>query len=342
MLNLATHWPLQFGPHSVTGGSFTQAGSGDPSPDNIRAITPWKAAGAATTVTRCGKNLLQNIGTTATVVDVTFTVNADKSVTVNGTAAAARYFLIGGGVAGAVPVPQWIIPGTTYVLKATGSADCWLHLSFNGGTTRNYVAAANKATFTYNPADGNTSYSIYVAIPSGKTMNNFTMYPQLEPGSTATAYEPYISKSATLAAPELYAGYMGDDWYWRRTWDKKTLSSTSGMTYSGEETDVAIFVGAVLTGGVAINANKIAVSHFKSAYDDTSDTEHARNLASNLPISLVVYINKTRLAGWDGGWTNGQKTAAFNTFLDAQITAGTPVTVAYQLATPVSIAPTIP
>jgi hypothetical protein len=332
MLNLATHWPLQFGPYSVTGGSYTQAGSGDPTPENIRAITPWKAAGASTTVTRTGKNLLPYpyTHTTKTLNGITWTVNADGSVTVNGTASADSDFVFSSALA--------IIPGS-YVMSgcpAGGSGSTYFMYGANLVSAAD-IGDGSAATVTV----ASLVYTAFARVKSGTTISNKIFWPQIEKGSTKTAYEPYISKSATLASPELYAGYMGDDWYWRRTWTGLTLTGNEGFAFSAAQTNVARFDVNILTGGAETNANRVVCSHFNPIYNDGTDIEHCRNSISG-SIAFIVYINKSRLSGWDDGWSTAQKNTAFNTWLAGQVTAGTPVTVAYQLATPVLIAPTIP
>jgi ribosomal protein L11 len=59
-----------------------QAGSGDPSPTNVRPITGWTGA----KVMRCGKNFLENTADSKVSAGITFRIDSDKTVTVSGTA----------------------------------------------------------------------------------------------------------------------------------------------------------------------------------------------------------------------------------------------------------------
>jgi len=80
-----------------------------------------------------------------------------------------------------------------------------------------------------------------------------------------------------------------------------------------------------------------ACTHFKYSYLDATDTEHWRN--SHVDGAFLIYINKSRLTGWDEGWTNTQKTDAFKTWLTTQATAGNPVVIAHQVITPIALTP---
>lgn len=121
-----------------------------------------------------GKNLLPNNATSQTSNGVTFTVNADGSITANGTATQ----LIGRNIS-----PTLNLSGT-YTLSGcpkNGGIDSY-QLDSSGA----YPDTGNGNTFTI---DG--SLQIRIRIASGYTCNNLTFYPQLELGSTATSYEPY-------------------------------------------------------------------------------------------------------------------------------------------------------
>lgn len=66
----------------VVGIEPVQSGTGDPSPENIRRISGWTGAN----ITTCGKNVLMNTAMAHTSNSVTYDVNADGTITANGTA----------------------------------------------------------------------------------------------------------------------------------------------------------------------------------------------------------------------------------------------------------------
>lgn len=127
-----------------------------------------------------GKNLLPNNATSQTINGVTFTVNPDGSVTVNGTASTTTVFTI-----------------SAYT---TFEQDCMLSGCPSGGSPASYALILNHSGNPYYdtgngvsiPANTSLTYANYqIRVASGYTCNNLTFYPQLEAGSTATAYEPY-------------------------------------------------------------------------------------------------------------------------------------------------------
>lgn len=67
-----------------------QAGSGIPSPDNVRSISGWTGAN----IVVCGKNLLNSNNATVTINGITFSVNGDGTVTTYGTATGTSVFRI--------------------------------------------------------------------------------------------------------------------------------------------------------------------------------------------------------------------------------------------------------
>lgn len=127
------------------------------------------------------KNLLENIGATTTSNGVTFTVNDDGSVTVNGTATANASLKINYDFD--LPNGEYILSGcpkggttNTYYLHAYGEGiNC--HDIGQGGT---FVANDNKIDY------------VRILILSGQTVNNLTFYPMIRKASdTDDTYEPY-------------------------------------------------------------------------------------------------------------------------------------------------------
>ena len=127
-----------------------------------------------------GKNLLPNNGTSQTISGVTFTVNADGSVTVNGTNSTSNILLY---IIGQCALTE----GSAYTLSGCPTS---------GGTTKAFLQLAG-----YGDDVGN-GYSItaranaltpnaQIRVAANATVSNLTFYPMLEPGSTATEWEPY-------------------------------------------------------------------------------------------------------------------------------------------------------
>lgn len=192
----------------VIGIEPVQAGSGDPSPDNIRAISGWTGA----TLYHKGKNLLPNTGETATSNGVTFTVNSDGTVTVNGTATANTSFYIA--------AQSVVTPAFQYLkgLPVTCSG------CPEGGSTSTYFMtfARLDGSFKYDYGDGVdltvgdvTSVNSYVRIDikSGCTAENLVFKPMIRPATDADdTYKKYASTEHPVSwsdeAGTIYGGTL--------------------------------------------------------------------------------------------------------------------------------------
>jgi hypothetical protein len=177
---------------------------GDPSPSNICPITGHDEV----TVTRTGKNLLNLNVRSATQNGITFTVYADGSIKVNGTAT--------GGISlnGTTGAPPKISAGTTVTLSGVEgftTNQMYLQLIYTGadGSTISIVNTSAPTTYTF--AQDATFASFWLAVRPNATINNAMVYPQLELGSTATAYEPYQGSTYTTSSDR---PSMAVHWIW--------------------------------------------------------------------------------------------------------------------------------
>ena len=161
-----------------------QSGSGDPAPDNVRPISGWTGC----SVMRTGKNLLPGITETQTIKGITYTLNADGSVTCNGTADAVSYCL----------TPKINLKaGVTYILTGcpSGGGDTTYRMDIRDTPTTIHpdftgiYDYGSGATFTP-VADVNVYFAI--RIRNNYTAQNVVFYPMLRLASeTDGTYEPY-------------------------------------------------------------------------------------------------------------------------------------------------------
>ena len=140
------------------------------------------------------KNKLKLNATSQTINGVTFTVNDDQTITLNGTASATTTYVL-------VPNANAIlIPDGDYILS--GCPD-------GGGTTtydlRWYLYSTNKSAYDMGSGasvvkDGNTTASnIAIIIKSGITVNNITFKPMLRNSVIRNAtFEPYAPTNREL------------------------------------------------------------------------------------------------------------------------------------------------
>ena len=130
--------------------------------------------------TQC-KNLLKNNAVTQTVSGVTFTINDDKSITVNGTATAQISFMINSKVG--LGIGNYILTGcpsggnwNTFYLTAYASSAWQTAPDFGSGCK----------------IENKTVTQVVISIASGYTANNLTFKPMLRYADiTDSTYEPY-------------------------------------------------------------------------------------------------------------------------------------------------------
>ena len=137
-----------------------------------------------------GKNLLKLEKTSQTINGVTFTINSDGTISMDGTATTDTNFIF-----------------SKQVIKGIGDYTFGITVDFNsigyGFEVCGYVYGAD-GQYKYNISTNNSSTrrleegeyisDFNISFIGGAQFNNFVIYPQLEQGSTPTEYEPYIEK----------------------------------------------------------------------------------------------------------------------------------------------------
>lgn len=167
-----------------------QAGSGDPSPDNVRPISGYTGV----TVTRTGKNILPNMGLASTTANgITYTKNSDGSVTANGTATGTSTYRF------ATAADRFTLRAGTYRISGiTPSSDISITWRATDGTSGFWYDADNEFTLT---ADKTYEF-IALRFQSGAVVSNVTVYPMIRPASiTDATYEPYNGATYPITFP---------------------------------------------------------------------------------------------------------------------------------------------
>lgn len=172
----------------------TQAGSGEPSPDNIRPISGRDAL----SVERCGGNLL-DIAFTNQMVGNATAAEDNGWITINGTASGGNLFLRIGFV---------LRPGR-YTAKLFGGTSIdgdnmliWIY----GGTIKNTLTSKKiTATLSVNET---TTVNVYLHLNKTVTFSSEQFAVALVPGSTPpTEYTPYRGDTLDLQLPgTVYGG----------------------------------------------------------------------------------------------------------------------------------------
>lgn len=159
------------------------------------AIESVELNGDTQQTTYSGKNLLNITKGTFTQNGITFTQNPDGSVTMNGTSTGNAYYEMNNTAASQTTITS----GVRYTLSIgnvtlpSGQVIVQLR-KVNPNTI--YCAVSDKsASFT---APETTATFTYIGVyGSGVTLNNVTIYPMLEVGSSMTSFEPYVGGTAS-------------------------------------------------------------------------------------------------------------------------------------------------
>lgn len=145
-----------------------------------------------------GKNLLEVTATTQTINGITFTINADKSITVNGTASATAQLRF-------CEVP--FIPKGEYIISGNPTKVSGVEYYFKA-TGEGWIQSVGEQKRTY---ENDTSAFGLISISNGITVNNLTFYPMLRKAEiTDSTYEP--CNKQTLTMPYKLESY-GTDYY---------------------------------------------------------------------------------------------------------------------------------
>lgn len=147
------------------------------------------------------KNLLNNTASTQTINGVTFTVNDDGSVTVNGTATE-------GGATFNLNEHFRVKSGIEYIISDAQNG------GLIGGSNSTFRIWVNSASafpsgnrFSTDSVDdmrrtarADANALVYIQVFEGVSMDNVRFYPMIRLAGTATEYVPYVPSNSELAA----------------------------------------------------------------------------------------------------------------------------------------------
>ena len=245
-----------------------QAGTGDPSPDNVRPINGWTGA----TIKRFGKNLLEPFsGSSSYTRGTTVDVQSDGTMRAHGTVTTTG--------------STWLAPIKTVSIKSCGFAEgdtltiscgpnAALAVRFinSGGTLiRQSTSAAYGSPVTDTIPAGTVSF-IYVyqfgteKVTLGDVVDITTWF-QIERGSTFTGFEPYQSDAYEVAFP-----------------------SSAGTTYGGTLD--------VITGVLTVDRAMVTIDENTSISISTSSHRAYTNSAVGKPVSGNAVVSDTLISDY--------------------------------------------
>lgn len=293
-----------------------QAGSGEPSPDNVRPISGWDSV----SLLRVGANLASKVENAGIASGRVFISNSRRSIVVE------------------------VKGGYTYTIKRNSiEANNLFRACFtaqkptgtssdidNGSPCQNLIVADTETTITLTAPE--TANWLYVYVDNDTLEVDLSKY-TISVGETATAYEPYNGQTLTAELPETVFGGELD-------WNTGLLIVNSGIrVYTGEESDI-------------IYNSKNAANNIGSVVSNNEQTTRiVTDIISNLlPTEVATGKQGVRCRPADNGIVIQLKfetdvsglnqTEVVNTiraWLAEKHAAGTPLTVVYKLAEPYTI-----
>lgn len=283
-----------------------QEGTGDPSPENIRPIVGLDSV----QVTRCGKNVLDTSGAYR---------NGYNYVLPNARLIAGAKYTY-----------------TASSLIASGEA-AGLFVIADDYKLVDYIGSGESYTFTV-PENLDFSQGLWIGGGSASALDNVPAESfMVELGTTPTSYEPYQpGTTATLTLPEtIYGGELdavtgeGVETVHGIVLDGTELWSEDNSGSTGlEYFYYAVFDGQWLPssgGSLALAKSSQKISHFAIGNPYSENVDNAGWVYSTGSADHYgIRIRMSTCADVD----------EWKSYLAAQAAAGTPVTIAYKLATP--------
>lgn len=298
----------------------TQEGSGDPSPENIRPIK----GRTEVKVERCGENMLNITPFNTTLKNgITFDYVPEGGIHIQGTASAN---------ADSPTFPIWHLPPGKYYGLNTGDGIAASIVVQRNGQNKwlNF-----KGNFEILPGD--ITIYCYIIVTNGASVD-ITIYPYIVSGTTApTTYTPYIGSTNTLTLPEtVYGGEVEVNGAGQKMRKLLTLDGAEDWKTWGvdkvEAGQTGFYCQVIPDAAKTDNAN--IASHFvwKRGYLVHHGANIGIGIAPEDEPYLMLCVMDTLL---DDISSDTAAIASLKGWLAAQYAAGTPVQIAYKLATSV-------
>ena len=256
-----------------------------------------------------GKNLIPTFEGSASINGISVSINTDGSITLNGTATETAF----------INFPHMMIKAGTYTLS-TGivlPSGTFITLREGGASAKMLLSVYDTAS----SKSGAISYSgdafVYFAVQAGTTVSNLTIYPQLEAGSEATAYEPYQGMTTALEDGDSLDLATGEV---VRRWKRLELDGTEKWTIRSANEHGLTNFSLIMIDPYLTKFPNVYCTHYPTQNTLFADTTDRGILLS---ANYTIYIRETYTTVED-----------FKAYLAAQKEAGTPVTVLYRMKKP--------
>lgn len=294
--------------HIPTGITDTATGEEDLKIVNNRGVVKFSLEGKTEQKTYTGKNLFYDTPSSTTSNGITLTKNSDGSFTLNGTSTDVSAFNF--------TLPKVLLAGTyTFSIKGSGNIPgcVFLRARDNSMTmveTKSQVngndTTQNSHTFTCKKDISIVAINITQA---GITFDNFVIYPQLEIGSEATEFEPYVGGqvSPNPDYPQKIKNVRGVE----NIWFGGESTTNNGITFTKNSDGSYDITGTATAEANCFNYINIANTKLKNGINYNLSINKLTN--GKVIILTEAYANET----WDSHVINALNTS--NSFLTNKI-----------------------
>lgn len=183
---------------------------------------------------------------------ITFTVNDDYSITIDGTATGIMTFLFLGtgiGTNAQALVDIGVLVGETYTMSlgAELPSGVTLNVFFYNASGEQSTGSINTSasSYTFTPSTDSKYVYVFLRIGTGDVVDNLTIYPMLERGGMATSYSPYNIVPTVNHIGKNLLGYEDFDGV---TATNRTMSCVDGLL-------ISTFTGSVSSSYIVVNAS---------------------------------------------------------------------------------------
>lgn len=159
------------------------------------AIESVEVYGDTEQTTYSGKNLLNITKGTFTQNGITFTQNPDGSVTMNGTSTGNAYYEMNNTAASQTTITSGV--GYTLSIGDVTLPSGQVVVQIRKTNPNVVYAAVSNKSASFTAPETTTTFTYIGVYGSGVTLNNVTIYPMLEVGSSMTPFEPYVGGTAS-------------------------------------------------------------------------------------------------------------------------------------------------
>lgn len=278
----------------------TQAGSGDPSPENIRAISGRDKI----TLTRCGRNLWS-------YGDLTITSTSIKEIALN------------------YPAGQYVFAAN---LDTDAKTTVQIGVLVDGAWRYTQNAPAKPIAIKITATKSFGGVRLYAGSSPVEQATTAYRNAAVWAGSTApAAYASYSGESTTLSLPEtIYDGSVDQDGNGVEEWKMLTLDGTEEWREDDAGDAKHRYALGIMRLGASYEGTDKMCDRLKWAGTNEIGNGNDFGVYYMSSVWLVIFDRSNHFSGLD----------AWKSYLAAQYAAGTPMTIAYKLASPTTFTAT--